>query len=183
MAVLTLKSAIASKFITPSTYPIPFPGLDVFAQQAGMLTDTPGAAAVQFFQCGFGGTVNFNSGAGAGVRHCGIPESGMGTDSSSEPSGDGTYLETTLDFGGDTGATGTTHANGDSGGGLFLQAVDATGAHLAHAVLVGVIQGWTEAFLDDDQTFTLTGENPIEDDSGSGETTNNYTLISEALGS
>jgi hypothetical protein len=180
MAVLTLASAIPSSLIDPLTYPIPFPASDVFAQQNGMLVSIPGATDVQFHQCGFGGTVEFNSATGSGVRHCGIPEAGMSTDSSSEPAGDGTYLETTLDYGGDPGATGTTHANNDSGGGLFLQAVDATGAHLGNAILVGVIQGWTQYTLDDDQTFTLTGDLLIQDHFGSGVTTKNYSLIAAA---
>ncbi len=138
-----------------------------------------------FVQVGFGGT-KWQSAEGAdGTRREGF----IGTDTLAYQINTreiwGFYLEADADcYTCDPvlGEPQSTHSKGDSGGGLFLQALDANDHFVGRPILIGINSQATNYGATQYQSWAATGNLPIWAN-GEGDPTSNASLIGQFLGS
>jgi hypothetical protein len=167
-AVLYLAEPVAPDIIDAGSYPVPYVGADPVNGAAAQAMALPGAVSVAWYQCGFG--VDDENGGGAGTRRCGQIVSAQGLHTVWEDTGyagEGTGLLATAN------SVGSTFGEGDSGGGIFAVALDATGTPVGAPIHVGLARNTTAST----QRWGLDGTLPIYPPGDAGPSTTNKLLM------
>ena len=140
---------------------------------------------VVFFQTGFGGTAQFDSDLGAGIRRTGRID-GLGFHYPAFGGAVCGYGGYTLDAPAHTATNdsgGSTAASGDSGGGVFAVPLQGGVLQKDQAVLVGVTSGYNESPFGVTQYKASTGSRPIcQSGFLNPNCTSNAALILQGLG-
>jgi hypothetical protein len=183
IALWIVDTRIAASVIAPSAYPPVFLGADPLDPNTGAPAQVLAANeeakpdSVAWVQCGFGAT-NTAGGQGEGTRRCGAVDSNtLRLVFVAGGQGGGSMLVADW-YADDAGAdAGSIHSYGDSGGGLFVQAMRG-GQAVGVPLHVGVTQGRIQlASGQTVQNWSLDGSLPITAADGSGQTTMNSSVI------